>query len=177
MQHGCSVTYDRWSTPLGWMYWVYGPWNSEEIELTLLKSSKIPVESFFEFSEHGRTRGLIPWSWLNTEQTKICVAISSVNQLLTDGTVQLDMETVEASSLNSFKNRLAKLRVERMGFFMDFCRWALWLDQVLHLVQPHQVYEYDQVYGMLPNSYDSVTVIKPLSVCAKYPNLALHVVC
>jgi len=33
---------------------------------------------------------------------------------------QLDKDTVEALSLNSFKNRLAKLRRMRMGFFMDF---------------------------------------------------------
>ena len=32
----------------------------------------------------------------------------------------IDIDTIEASSLNSFKNHLAKLRVKRMGFFMDF---------------------------------------------------------
>jgi len=33
---------------------------------------------------------------------------------------QLDKDTVEASSLNTIKNRLAKLRFKKMGFFMDF---------------------------------------------------------
>ena len=33
---------------------------------------------------------------------------------------QLDEDTVEASTLNSFKNHLTKLRRKRMGFFMDF---------------------------------------------------------
>jgi len=33
---------------------------------------------------------------------------------------KLDKGIVEASSLNSFKNRLAKLRHKGMGFFMDF---------------------------------------------------------
>ena len=32
---------------------------------------------------------------------------------------QLDKDIVEASSLNSFKNHLAKLRRKKMGFFMD----------------------------------------------------------
>ena len=31
----------------------------------------------------------------------------------------LDQDTVDAPSLNSFKNRLNKIRSTRMGFFMD----------------------------------------------------------
>ena len=31
----------------------------------------------------------------------------------------LDQDTVDAPSLNSFKNRLNKIRSRRMGFFMD----------------------------------------------------------
>jgi len=33
---------------------------------------------------------------------------------------QLDKDAVEATSLNSFKNCLAKLRHKKMGFFLDF---------------------------------------------------------
>ena len=34
-------------------------------------------------------------------------------------TSNLDQDTVDAPSLNSFKNRLNKIRSTRMGFFMD----------------------------------------------------------
>jgi len=57
--------------------------------------SSIPVDSFFEVSKGGRTRG------------------------------------------DTYK---------KMGFLMDLVCRTLWLDQVLHLVQPHQVY--DQVYDL-----------------------------
>jgi len=57
---------------------------------------------------------------------------------------QLDEDTIEASTLNSFKNHLTKLRARGWASsWTAVCR-ARRLDQVFHLVQPHQVY--DQVY-------------------------------
>jgi len=61
----------------------------------------VPLESFFELSKDGRTRGHS--LKLAKHQTKICTTISSMNELLTlNRWNQLDKDTVEASSLNSF---------------------------------------------------------------------------
>ena len=80
--------------------------------------SSIPVESFFELSKDGRTRGHS--LTLAKHRTDKDLRHYFFNERVVNRWNQLDQDTVEASSLNSFKNHLAKLRRKKMGFFMDF---------------------------------------------------------
>jgi len=53
---------------------------------------------------------------------------------------QLDKDTIEASSLNTFKNRLAKLRLKRMDFIIDFSLHSPLAGSSASLGAAHQVY-------------------------------------
>jgi len=77
------------------------------------------VESFFELSKDGRTRGYS--LTLAKHRTDKDLRHYFFSERVVNRWNQLDQaDTVEASSLNSFKNHLAKLRRKKMGFFMDF---------------------------------------------------------
>jgi len=80
--------------------------------------STIPVDSFFELSKDGRTRGHT--LKLAKHRSDKDLRHHFFSERVVNRWNQLDKDTVEASSLNIFKNRLAKLRFKKMGFFMDF---------------------------------------------------------
>jgi len=121
------------------------------------EDSSIPVDLFFEVSKDGRTRGHT--LKLVKHRSDKDLRHHFFSERVVYRWNQLDKDAVEATSLNSFKNCLAKLRNRKMGFsWTSVCR-ALWLEQVLHLVQPHQVY--DQVY-MTPQ----VTIVQSAIVAS-----------
>ena len=55
---------------------------------------------------------------VNQDLTRILGNIFLSNRVI-DRWNSLDQDTVDAPSLNCFKNRLNKIRSTRMGFFMD----------------------------------------------------------
>jgi len=80
--------------------------------------SSIPVDLFFEVSKDGRTRGHT--LKLVKHRSDKDLRHHFFSERVINRWNQLDKDAVEATSLNSFKNCLAKLRNRKMGFFMDF---------------------------------------------------------
>jgi len=80
--------------------------------------SSIPVDTFFKLSKDGHTRGHNLKLAKHRSDKDLCHHFFS--ERVVNRWNQLDKATVEASLLNTFKNRLAKLRFKKMGFFMDF---------------------------------------------------------
>ena len=80
--------------------------------------TSIPVDLFFELSKDGRTRGRT--LKLAKHRTDKDLRRYFFSERVVNRWIPLDKDTVEASSLNSFKNKLAKLRCKKMGLFMDF---------------------------------------------------------
>jgi len=80
--------------------------------------SSIPVDLFFEVSKDGRTRGHT--LKLVKHRSDKDLRHYFFSERVINRWNQLDKDAVEATSLNSFKNCLAKLRIRKMGFFMDF---------------------------------------------------------
>jgi len=80
--------------------------------------SSIPVDAFFELNKDGRTRGHT--LKLAKHRSDKDLRHHFFSERVVNRWNQLDKDTDEASSLNIFKNRLAKLRFKKMGFFMDF---------------------------------------------------------
>jgi len=80
--------------------------------------SSISVDAFFEVHKDGRTRGHT--LKLAKHRSNKDLRHHFFSERVVNIWNQLDKDTVEALSLNSFKNRSAKLRRMRMGFFMDF---------------------------------------------------------
>ena len=110
------------------------------------------MDAFFEVNKDGRTSGHT--LKLAKHRSNKDLRHHIFSERVVNRWNQLDKDTVEASSLNSFKNWLAKLRLMRICFLWTSVCIFLWLDQVLHLVQPHQVYEYDQVYDQTLHQWE-----------------------
>ena len=79
--------------------------------------SDIPPSTFFDVSTESRTRG---------HQLKIKKKFNSLgarkffySKRVVNRWNQLDQESVLATSLNSFKHHLDRLRATKMDFFMD----------------------------------------------------------
>ena len=83
--------------------------SSDLIEIFRIMTafSSIPVESFFELSKDGRTRGHSLKLAKHRTDKDLCHYY--FNERVVNRWNQLHQDTVEASSLNSFKNHLAKL--------------------------------------------------------------------
>jgi len=62
--------------------------------------------------------------------------------------------------LNAFKNGLAKLRLKRMGFFMDFSLHSPLAGSSASLVQPHPAYDHADICQLLEypkfNCFDTI---------------------
>jgi len=76
------------------------------------------MDTFFELSKDGRTKGHT--LKLAKHRSDKDLRHHFFSERVVNRWNQLDKDTVEASSLNTFKNRLAKLLLKKMGFFMDF---------------------------------------------------------
>ena len=103
--------------------------------------SSISVDAFFEVNKDG-TRGHT-LKLANIGRTKTCATISSVSELWTD---EISWTKILLKHRHWIHSRTDWQNYVVWGWaslWTSVCI-ALWLDQVLHLVQPHQVY--DEVY-------------------------------
>ena len=73
----------------------------------------VPVDSFFEISEEGRTQG---HTKLAKHRTDRDLRHHFFSERVVNRWNQLDQDMDEASSINSFKRKLEKLRLKRMDF-------------------------------------------------------------
>jgi len=72
---------------------------------------------FFELNKDNRTRGHSLKLAKHRTDKDLCHYFFS--ERVVNNWKQMDKDTVEVSSLNSFKNHLANLRRKRIDFFMD----------------------------------------------------------
>jgi hypothetical protein len=105
---------------------ILGLWTLEErrnradlIEtFKLIKGlSAVPYQLFFELDKNSRTRGHC-YRIVKNRFSKT-VRQYSFSQRVINRWNGLDQQTVESQTLNEFKSRLSKLRVTKMGLFMD----------------------------------------------------------
>jgi len=104
-------------------------WSLEErrVRADLLEVYKIvhglcnslPFEDLFALDNSGRTRGHS--LKLMKKRCRLDLRCYFFSQRAVDVWNSLDDQSVTASSLNSFKNTLSRLRRQSMGLFMDSC--------------------------------------------------------
>jgi len=94
-----------------------GVWRKDATELTSLKYLRWLKVSLFEFSTTKHLRG--HELKLNKHRSKLEVRRHFFTEQLVNRWNSLDHHTVNASTVNSFKNGLQRLKQSRMGFFED----------------------------------------------------------
>jgi len=101
-------------------HWVIFRWAvniQTSTSTSTMSDLRAPVDLFFEVSKDGRTCGHTLKS--ANHRTDKDLRHNFFSERIVQRWNQLDKDAVEATSLNSFKNCLAKLRNKKMGFFMD----------------------------------------------------------
>ena len=79
--------------------------------------SAVSFEDLFEFENSGRTRGHA--LKLRKKRCRLDLRLYFFSEKVVNLWNSLDEQSVTASSVNSFKNNLSRLRRHSMGLFMD----------------------------------------------------------
>jgi len=80
--------------------------------------TEIDIRVLFTLDGNDKVYVAIVRKFVNHDLTRILGNIFFSNRVI-DRWNSLDQDTVDAPSLNSFKNILNKIRCTKMGFFMD----------------------------------------------------------
>jgi len=80
--------------------------------------TEIDIRVLFTLHVNDKGDGAIVRKFVNQDLTRILGNIFFSNRVI-DRWNSLDQDTVDAPSLNCFRNRLNKIGCTRMGFFVD----------------------------------------------------------
>jgi len=88
--------------------------------------SSVPMSAFFQYVTNSCTRG---HSWkLMKAHCRTDIRLYFFSSRVLNRWNSLSQEMVVACSVNAFKRQLEKIRISRMGFFMDsWSAWPYWL--------------------------------------------------